>query len=199
MLFNTRLTRFSLLILSAFFLLSVSCRKVSKKQIEKFRKETEDLSVERASNVKIRYTDSAILKATISTPKMIRYPNIKDPYTEMPKGLEARFYDENGLEDSHLSSQYGINYEKRKLIKLTDSVRVTNKKGERLESEELYWDQNKKTIYTNKFVRILRENDTIRGDGFESNETFSKYKITRPTGEFKVKEEISEDESQKNN
>ena len=175
-----------------------SCRKADKSEIEKFREQTEDLSVERADNVNIRYTDSARLKAIIHTPELVRFPNKAEPYTEMPKGLDAQFYNPNGEEDSRLSANYGISWETKKLIKLTDSVRVTNQKGERLESEELFWNQEKKTIYTNKFVRIYREYDTIRGAGFESNETFTKYRILKPTGKVKMRENENEDEAEEN-
>ena len=36
----------------------------------------------------------------------------------MPLGLNAQFYDKQGNPDSHLSSNYGINYEDKKLIEL---------------------------------------------------------------------------------
>lgn len=193
MTFNKRLFGAFYMLLTAVFLLS--CRKANKNEIEKFRDQTEDLSVEQATNVSIKYTDSARLKAIIFTPLLVRYPNKRNPYTEMPKGMNARFYDLNGNVDSRLSARYGINYENQKLIKLKDSVRVVNQKGEELKSEELFWDQEKKIIYTNKFVRIAREGEEIKGDGFESNETFTRYKILKPSGSLKVKENPVDDES----
>lgn len=180
-----------ILLVAGFF---VQCRTADKSDIESYLKQTEDLSVEKVENVVIRYTDSAMLKAKIVAPEMIRYPNKNEPYTEMPKGLFATFYDSKGQVDSKLSAAYGINYEQKKLIKLTDSVRVVNVKGEELKSEELFWDQQEKRIYTNKFVRIVRNGETLRGDGFESNETFTKYRILRPAGPVTVKDNLLEDE-----
>jgi LPS export ABC transporter protein LptC len=145
--------------------------------------------------VKIRYTDSARLKAIISTPLMIRFPERKNPYSEMPKGLSAQFYNDQGEPNSRLSANYGINFEQQKLIQLRDSVRVYNTMGEELKSEELYWDQVRKKIYTNTYVVIKRAGDTIRGDGFESNENFTKYRITKPHGRVKLKENIEGDET----
>jgi LPS export ABC transporter protein LptC len=170
----------------------VQCRNAKKEDIENYIKEAEDLSVETVDDVIIRYTDSAIVKATIKAPRMIRYPNKAEPYTEMPKGLFATFYDGNGKVDSKLSAAYGINYEEKKLIKLTDSVRVINAKGEELKSEELYWDQKAERIYTNKFVRIVRNGETLRGDGFESNENFTKYRILHPAGPVSVQDNLLE-------
>ena len=183
---------FFALLVAGFF---VQCRQTpTSAELEEMIKQEENMSVEEAQDVTIRYTDSAILKATIQAPLLIRYPEKKEPYTEMPKGLFATFYDELGQEDSRLSAAYGISYETRKLIKLTDSVRVVNKKGEELKSEELYWDQKAKKIYTNTFVRIVRNGETLRGDGFESNETFTKYRILRPAGPVTVQENFTGDE-----
>lgn len=190
---SKRLSLLTLVLVIAVFFMS--CRNANKKEIERFRDQTENLSIERATNVAIRYTDSAKLKALIQTPLLVRYPRKKEPYTEMPKGLSAQFYDNQGGIDSRLSANYGINYEEKKLIKLNDSVRVVNKIGEELRSEELFWDQKEKRIYTNKFVKIIREGEEIRGDGFESNENFTKYKILKPSGRVKVKEKTLEDES----
>ncbi|MFT5724552.1 MAG: LPS export ABC transporter protein LptC [Bacteroidia bacterium] len=174
----------------------VQCRKADKADIENYLQQSEDLSVERVEDVIIRYTDSAILKATIRAPQMIRYPNKTEPYTEMPKGLFATFYDSDGKVDSKLSAAYGINYEDKKIIKLTDSVRVVNAKGEELKSEELYWDQKGKRIYTNKFVRIVRNGETLRGDGFESNENFTKYRILRPAGPVTMQDNLLEEDEE---
>ena len=190
---NRQYKLFYAILIAGFF---VGCRQADKADLEKYIQESEDLSVEKVSDVLIRYTDSAVTKATIRAPQMIRYPNKKEPYTEMPKGLFATFYDANGKVDSRLSAAYGINYEEKKLIKLTDSVRVVNVKGEELKSEELFWDQTSKKIYTNKFVRIVRNGETLRGDGFESNETFTKYRILRPAGPVTVQDNLLESDEE---
>ena len=108
-----------------------------------------------------------------------------------PDNLKSSFKSVKEV-DSKLSAAYGINYEDKKLIKLTDSVRVVNVKGEELKSEELFWDQTSKKIYTNKFVRIVRNGETLRGDGFESNESFTKYRILRPAGPVSVQDNLLE-------
>ena len=181
---------FILMLITGFF---VQCRKAEdKKNYQEYLEQAEDLSVERVENVTINYTDSAVLRATINAPVMIRYPERDEPYTEMPEGLLAKFFKPDGTEDSRLSAAYGINYESKKLIKLTDSVRVVNKEGEELKSEELFWDQKKKKIYTNKFVRIIRNGETLRGDGFESNENFTKYRILRPAGPVSIDTDLED-------
>jgi len=154
----------------------------------------DSLSVETARDVTIRYTDSAILKATISAPLMERYPKVAEPYLEMTEGLSAVFYDDEGKVSSNLSANYGKNYERKELIELRNKVHVRNKLGEELESEELFWDQKTKRIFTDKFVKITRNQELIYGEGFESNERFTKYKILKPSGRVKIKDQEKDQE-----
>jgi len=155
------------------------------------------LSVETAKDVTIRYTDSARLKAIITAPLMERYPEAEKPYLEMTEGLHAEFYNKNGQVVNWLRANYGIHYETDKTIELRDEVQVRNVYDEQLESEELFWDQATKTIHTDKFVKIKRQDELIYGEGFESNETFTKYKIIKPSGRVKLKEVESEGDSTK--
>ncbi|MCB9261122.1 MAG: LPS export ABC transporter periplasmic protein LptC [Flavobacteriales bacterium] len=183
---RNRLLKVLLLLTITGFLLS--CRNARKGELDRLQQQLEDLSIERAENVTVQYNDSAKLKAIINTPLLIRFPQKKEPYTEMPKGLNATFFNTEGKEDSKISAAYGINYEIQKLIKLKDSVRVYNQQGEELKCEELYWNQKTKKIYTQTFVKIVRDGETLRGKGFESNETFTKWRILKPAGSVSVTE-----------
>lgn len=181
--------------LSAVFLFSRCSSGTSNEKIEKYQQRSDSLSVETATDVTIRYTDSARLKAIITAPLMERYPDADKPYLEMTKGLNAEFYNKNGQVVNWLRANYGVHYEKDKTIELRDKVQVRNKYDEQLESEELYWDQATKRIHTDKFVKIKRQDELIYGEGFESNETFTKYKIIKPSGRVKLKEVESEGHS----
>lgn len=147
------------------------------------------MGAEQATNIQITYADSAVLKAKIKAPLMERFANDANPYMEMKKGLRADFYNKDHIVESTLKANYGISYETTKIIHLKKDVHIVNIKGEELSSEELFWDQNKQKIYTEKYVTIKRSNEIIYGDGFESNENFTKYKILHPTGRVNIKKE----------
>jgi LPS export ABC transporter protein LptC len=147
------------------------------------------MGAEQATNIQITYADSAVLKAKIKAPLMERFANDANPYMEMKKGLRADFYNKDHIVESTLKANYGISYETTKIIHLKKDVHIVNLKGEELSSEELFWDQNKQKIYTEKYVTIKRSNEIIYGDGFESNENFTKYKILHPTGRVNIKKE----------
>ena len=69
---------------------------------------------------------------------------------------------------------------------MKDDVVVVNEKGERLSTQELTWNKEKKKIYTDKYVQIETEDAILRGDGFEADERFTRYKILKPKGPIKI-------------
>lgn len=82
-------------------------------------------------------------------------------------------------------------YEKQKLWKLMSNVDIQNLKGERFETDLLYWDQNKHTIYSDQFIRIEQPDRIITGHGFDSNEQMTIYTIRKPEGIFYVDDDAT--------
>lgn len=63
--------------------------------------------------------------------------------------------------------------------KLIGNVHIQNLKGEKFDTELLYWDQNKKRVYSDQRVRIEQPDQIIYAIGFESNEQLTKYRFSR--------------------
>ena len=59
---------------------------------------------------------------------------------------------------------------------------MRNFKDEQLNTEKLFWNQETKKIYTDGFVTINTENQTVMGFGFSSDENFKNYKLSNITG-----------------
>jgi LPS export ABC transporter protein LptC len=57
------------------------------------------------------------------------------------------------------------------------NVEVINEKGEKLNTERLVWDEQKKKITSNAFVKITTAKEVITGNGLEANQDFTKYEI----------------------
>ena len=81
---------------------------------------------------------------------------------------------------------YAFFYKERNLWELNNDVEALTEKGERLNTEQLFWDTKEHRIYSEKFVKITTQNQVITGVGFESDEKLSKYEIKRPGGEIAV-------------
>jgi LPS export ABC transporter protein LptC len=132
-------------------------------------------------NASIVYTDSARTKFKLQA-AMIEQFGGKDPYQQAEKGVTVDFFDDSGHVNGHISANYAIRHEKSGLMEADNNVVMVNKKGEKLNTEQLFWDQNKHHIYTSKYVQIKTATEIIYGDGLESNEDFTVYTITNITG-----------------
>lgn len=133
------------------------------------------------NNATITYTDSAKSKFTLTAPRLETYGG-DDPYQVCPKGMVIDFYDDSMQVTSHISANYGIRHEKSQIMEADNKVVVVNKKGEQLNTEQLFWDANKHRIYTNKYVTIKTSTEILYGTGLTSNEDFTNYKITNISG-----------------
>jgi LPS export ABC transporter protein LptC len=79
--------------------------------------------------------------------------------------------------EASITADTAYYYDKTKLWKLMGDVHIENLQNEKFDTELLYWDQNKHTIYSDRFVRIEQpERDRIiTGQGFDSNEQMTVY------------------------
>ena len=130
------------------------------------------------------YTDSARKQLIMRSPLMERYTERKSPYSEFRYGVKVVFYD--GQDDSvgTLSSKYARYAEDKKLWELRDSVIAVNRKNEVLETELLYWDQERERVYTDRFVRITSQDQIVMGTGLESDPRFIKWTIRNVSAQF---------------
>jgi LPS export ABC transporter protein LptC len=148
--------------------------------------------VETALGVEMLYSDSAVLKLRILTPKMLRHLDSKDPMQEFPEGLEIEFYDNNGEKaTSSLTAKYAQKFENDNKFIVRDSVVWNGSNGEHLETEELIWEEETDKVHTNKFVIVRRPDEIIYGHGFESNQKFTQWRIRAIEG--RIKNNLSQD------
>ena len=132
-------------------------------------------------NASIVYTDSAKIKFKLNAPEIERYGG-PDPYQVAPKGVTVDFYNDSMSINGYITANYAIRHEKTDIMEADNNVVMVNKKGDRLNTEQLFWNENTHRIYTNKYVEITTSSEIIYGDGLESNEDFTQYTITNIRG-----------------
>lgn len=171
---------------------SASCSN-DMEQINKLIDEKE-IKIERASNVELIYSDSAMIKVLVESPELIRHVDRTNPIDEFPNGIHVNFYDDYERVSSYLDAKYALRMEKDKRIIVKDSVVFYNKKNEKLETNELIWDEKNQKISSEKFVMITRPEigDTIMGYGIEANEDFSRFEIKRKVSSKMKFEKLNE-------
>jgi len=115
------------------------------------------------------FTDSGLVQLTLSAPIMEQYDNKDLPYTEFKSGIKVDFYDKKEAHAGSVISKYAKYTKTDNLWELRDSVIVVNDKNDKLETELLFWNQEKDFIYTDRFVKITNTDQIIQGFGFESD------------------------------
>ncbi len=153
------------------------------KEIEAATKKQALFPTEHGKKVEILYTDSGQVKVRLTAPVLNDYTyNVPEHYTEMPKGLVVEFFNDSNQLKTTLKANYGIKYEKSKKVEVKYNVVVTNVNGEVLNTEQLFWDENTRKIYTKEFVKITTKKEILKGKGLEANEDFSDWEIQNPVG-----------------
>ncbi|MCS6818534.1 MAG: LPS export ABC transporter periplasmic protein LptC [Chitinophagales bacterium] len=144
----------------------------------------ENTSIEKITGVEIVYSERGSSRIVARAPEAFRYATDK-PYMEFPKGITMKFLNEKEVE-STLQAKYALVQEGNKLMIARNNVVVVNKKGERLDTEELIWDEEKEIIYSNSFVKITTDKEIIMGTGMTANQNFTNYVIKNISGTIKI-------------
>ncbi len=136
------------------------------------------------------YSDSGRVMIELKAKEMSRYDGQNLKYDEYRYGLNVSFFDGYGKVNATLRCSYARFLIEKELWEIKSDVEIDNiSRNEKINTELLYWDMNRELVYSDKFVRITTEDEILTGDGFESNQDFSEWKILKPAGIISIKDE----------
>ncbi|QKG58209.1 LPS export ABC transporter periplasmic protein LptC [Hymenobacter sp. BRD128] len=140
-------------------------------------------------NVVTLLSDSARLHARLTAPLEQIFENGDKLY---PKNATVTFYDKPGKLVVNTIFAKWIKFDNAKqLYILRGAVKVSNvPEQQTLNTEELFYNQNQRKIYTDSamFVRVQTPTEVLTGYGLTANQDFSRYGILRPKGVFSLAE-----------
>lgn len=165
-----------LLVFPGVFFLVLSCENDIQRIKSLSNTEMPDISGE---SVEMIYTDSSVLQLKLSAEKIKKYSNVERPYIEFTTGIFVEFYDSAANIETTIKANHAFYFTDEKFWEARGNVVVNNfTKNQQLNSEELFWDENEKIIYSNTYTKIETEDDIYYGQtGFESNERFTQWKL----------------------
>jgi LPS export ABC transporter protein LptC len=139
-------------------------------------------------NIEITYTDSGKIQGKIYAPEVNKYDRGEEPYVEFPKGMKVMFYDSLERPTSYIKANYAIYYEKKQLWEARNQVVAENLVNhDKLETEQMFWDQKEEKIYSEKFTRLTNSDGISYGEGgFESRQDMSKWRLKGSSGTLNV-------------
>lgn len=120
-------------------------------------------------------TASSRVISVLTSPKREDFTNLEFPYQTFPNGLLLDFFDDENKK-SIVKADYGIMYSATNLIDLRGNVVLESHDGKKLETPQLFLDQDNEWIFTHeKFTYTNPEDGTIMdGEGmdFSKNRNF---------------------------
>ena len=140
-----------------------------------------------ATGMTLIYSDSARIKYKVKTPEYIKVTADKESYEEFPKGIDVTSYDDQGNVIGTIRSDWAKKYEHINTWEAKFNVVATNADGTKVETEHMFWDMDKKKIYSHVYTRITSGERIIEGnDGFESDQDLKNPVIKNITGIVEV-------------
>jgi LPS export ABC transporter protein LptC len=135
-----------------------------------------------ADNLNLKYTDSGLIKAVLVSSKMLDYAAVDFPFTEFPKGVEVTVYDKKGKQ-THITSDYAVSYKITNVIDLQGNVKIVSQEGQKLETEQLYYDQKNEWFFTEKKYKFTDLKGSSAGQGIDFSKDFKVINSQRISGE----------------
>ena len=125
--------------------------------------------------IHLKYTDSGKIVASLRSEKLLDFTNKLFPFREFPEGVRVEFFDEANQKNT-VTADYAIVYETTNLIDLRGNVVILTSDSTKLQADQLYWDQSKNWIFTDRPNTIQFKNGAInKGQGFDASQDFSTF------------------------
>lgn len=133
-------------------------------------------------------SDSGITRYKIITEEWIIFDKKNPPYWAFEKGVYLEKFDTLFRIDASIKADTAYYYDKKRLWELRSNVQIQSQRGDKFETELLFWDEKKKRVYSDKFIKIEQADKMITGYGFESDQELSEYEIKNTTGIFTIED-----------
>jgi len=146
----------------------------------------QDLDNDRATDVTFIKSENGKVKAKLHTKDYVQNQNAKPPYIDMLNGLKVEFFDDSLKLESTLTARTARYYINEQNVIARDSVVVVNSKGDKLQTEELIWNSKLERIFSEKFVRITKDDQINYGEGLEATQDFKWFRIKKLRGSIPV-------------
>ncbi|GGG40712.1 LPS export ABC transporter periplasmic protein LptC [Bizionia arctica] len=134
-----------------------------------------------AEGLNLKYTDSGRVTVNLRSPKMLDYSNRIFVFNEFPDGIDLDLFDEEN-QRSNVIADYAIVYDKTGIIDLQGNVVLSSTSKDTLFAEQLYFDQKREWLFTNRPVTFRTGRDVINGKGFDSDVKFTKAQVLEIDG-----------------
>lgn len=133
------------------------------------------------TDVSTLISDSGYTRYHLTTPVWQIFEDADTPFWRFPEGLEVEQYDLHMQPTSNVVCDSAIYFSQQRLWRLDGNVVMVNTQADSFLTQQLFWDQTERKIYTDSFIHIVRTDRVIEGYGMQSDQNMLYYTVTRPT------------------
>ncbi len=133
-------------------------------------------------NMNALQSENGVLQSRMAAPRMERYVKDTISYELFPEGLKVFTYTPSGALESTIeadAARHVTTSGKQQWSAFGNVVMLNHIKGDRMETDTVYWNMEEKKIYTDCYVRMQSEDGFLQGFGMESDERLSNAVILR--------------------
>ena len=138
-------------------------------------------------------TENGKLRMRVEAPVMEVYDHDSLSYELFPKGISVYGYTEEGSLETTIKSQkarHDTRKDKEDKWSAFGAVVIRNiVKNETMETDTIYWDQKKKEIWTDCYVKMYSPAGYMQGFGMRSDDMARNAMIQRPFNSYGVVEQ----------
>ena len=131
-------------------------------------------------NSKAVITAKGVVEAELYSKHLMRWNNQK--LTTFGQGLRVEFY-EKGKHNATLTSDSGEVRGNTNNLSAFGNVLIVSDSGLTMQTQKIYWDDQKQLVFADGFVTLTSVEDTLNGYGFESNKDLSNWKMKNAYGQ----------------
>lgn len=187
---SMRMLPAAVLAAAAACVLSSACSQ-EKRETIRISADPETFPTMRTIDVSTTISDSGYTRYHITSPLWLMFEEAREPHWNFPGGIFVIQYDNDMKETGTFTADTATFWSQKKLWRFDRNVRMRNIAGDRFLTEQLFWDQNSRKLYSDSFIHIERSDRVIEGVGFESDENMTDYTISHPMGIFPASDFVS--------
>ncbi len=179
---------FRLLLMLSAFVMFFSCSQ-EKEHTAPAINTRDSVSMMTSYGVNTLISDSGVMKYRIIAEKW-EVNEVRNPSRWIfERGIFLEQFDDKFHIEAFIQSDTAYYFDKDKIWELRGRVKVRTTDGLRFSSEELFWNQNRHELYSNKFSRLITPDRELQGSYFKSDEKLTHYYISNTKGSF-VKDDM---------
>ncbi|MDR2556968.1 MAG: LPS export ABC transporter periplasmic protein LptC [Bacteroidales bacterium] len=143
------------------------------------------MPVQTVYDAKTMFTDRGCLQMLLEQPVLHNYED-EEKTQISPSGIEMSFYDKQTSKlEVYIRADSAVNSQSSKLMRFYRNVVIYDyRKGDTITTEALYWNQDKRKIYSDVYTRQAGLKSVTTGTGFDADEQLNNINIRNPQFEL---------------